>query len=304
MRVRTIGALLLCLCVAAAAAAQSKGNGRINGKILDDQGKPAANVQVRATHAGDSLILEAKSNDKGEWSMQNMAAGQWNFEFIKEGFDPQRVQVQIADNRNPPIEIKLTKAVDPNVELQAEMKKAAALQQEGKTADARKIIEDLLAKYPTVYRLHAFLATSYEAEKNYDKAIEHMKIVTEKEPADLDLKMYLAELLTAKGDRAEAQKILDSVDMTQVKDATVFINIAIGSINAGKGDEAVALLDKVSKQFPTRADIFYYRGRANITSKKMVEAKADLEKFVAMAAPDARELADAKKLLEQLKDVK
>ena len=34
------------------------------------------------------------------------------------------------------------------------------------------------------------------------------------------------------------------------------------------------------------------------------EAKADLEKFVSIAAPDARELPDAKKLLEQLKDAK
>jgi predicted Zn-dependent protease len=305
-KVRTFGLILLCLCFAAAAAAQSKGNGRINGKILDDQGKPAPNVQVRATRAGDALVLEAKTNDKGEWSMQNMVAGQYNFEFVKDGFDPQRVQVQVADNRNPPIEMKLTKvvAVDPNVELQEGMKKAAALQQEGKNADARKIIEDLLAKYPAAYRLNAFIATSYEAEKNYDKAIEHMKIVTEKEPTDIDLKMYLAELLTAKGDKVEAQKILDAVDMTQVKDATVFINMAIGSINAQKGDEAVALLDKVSKQFPTRADVYYYRARANIVSKKMAEAKADLEKFISMAAPDARELADAKKLLEQLKDVK
>ena len=36
----------------------------------------------------------------------------------------------------------------------------------------------------------------------------------------------------------------------------------------------------------------------------MPEAKADLEKFVAVAPPDARELPDAKKILEQLKTVK
>jgi hypothetical protein len=36
----------------------------------------------------------------------------------------------------------------------------------------------------------------------------------------------------------------------------------------------------------------------------MAEAKADLEKFVSMAPPDSPQLADAKKLLEQLKDVK
>jgi len=116
--------------------------------------------------------------------------------------------------------------------------------------------------------------------------------------------MYLAELLTVKGDKAEAQKLLDSVDMAQVKDPTIFLNMAIAGINGGKADEAIAILDKVAKAFPTRADIVYYRGRANIAAKKMPEAKADLEKFVSMAPPDSPQLADAKKLLEQLKDVK
>jgi predicted Zn-dependent protease len=300
-------ALLFCALVPAHAAAQPKGNGRINGKILDDQGKPAPNVQIRAQKTDDALILEAKTNDKGEWNLQGLTAGQYNFEFIKEGFDPQRMQVQIAENRNPPIEMKLTKAapaVDPNVEIQAEMKKAMELQQGGKLVEARQIIEGLLKKYPSAFRLNAFLASTYEAEKNYDKAIEAIRIVIEKEPADVDLKLYLAELLNAKGEKDEAQKILDAIDLATVKDPVMFINLAISSINAGKGDEAVALLDKLAKYFPTRADLHYYRARANITSKKMVEAKADLEKFISMAAPDARELPDAKKLLEQLKDVK
>jgi Tfp pilus assembly protein PilF len=303
--------LIVGLSVAAfssvAVSAQQKGNARINGKILDDQGKPAPGVAVRATKTGDALIMEAKTNEKGEWTLQGLTTGQWNFEFHKEGFDPQRMQVQIADNRNPPVEMKLTKAapaVDPNVEIQGEMKKAVELQKAGKVAEARKVVEDVIVKYPAAYRLHAFVATTYESEKNLDKAVEHMRIVVEKEPTDIDLKLYLAELLAAKGDKAEAQKILDSIDMTQVKDPTMFINQAIGSINAGQADEAVAMLDKLAKQFPTRADLHYYRARANIVGKKLVEAKADLEKFISMAPPDARELADAKTLLEKLKDVK
>ena len=57
-------------------------------------------------------------------------------------------------------------------------------------------------------------------------------------------------------------------------------------------------------QFPTDNSLYYYRGRALIAAKKLPEAKADLEKYVAAAPADARELADAKKILEQLKDVK
>ena len=298
--------ILLCILLAASTSARAQGNARINGKILDDQGKPAAAVLVRAMKAGEAAPKEARTNDKGEWRIEGMATGSWNFEFLKDGFDPQRMSVEIT-NRNPPIDMKLTKAapaVDPNVELQEGMQKAVELQKGGKIPEARKIIEDLIAKYPPAFRLNAYVASTYEAEKNFDKAIEHMKIVVEKEPADIDMKTYLAELYTMKGDKVEAQKVLESIDMTQVKDPTLFINSAISSINAGRADEALATLDKIYKQFPTQSNILYYRARAHIVAKRMVEAKADLEKFVSSAAPDARELPDAKKLLEQLKDVK
>jgi len=298
--------ILLCILLAASTSARAQGNARINGKILDHQGKPAAGVLIRAVKAGEATAKEARTNDKGEWRIEGMATGSWNLEFLKEGFDPQRMSVEVT-NRNPPIDMSLTKAapaVDPNVELQEGMQKAVELQKGGKIPEARKIIEDLIAKYPPAFRLNAYVASTYEIEKNFDKAIEHMKIVVEKEPADIDMKTYLAELYSMKGDKVEAQKVLDSIDMTQVKDPTLFINSAISSINAGKADEAIATLDKIYKQFPTQSNILYYRARAYIVAKKMVEAKADLEKFVSSAAPDARELPDAKKLLEQLKDVK
>jgi tetratricopeptide (TPR) repeat protein len=97
---------------------------------------------------------------------------------------------------------------------------------------------------------------------------------------------------------------MNALDITKVKNPLPFINASISLINESKTDEAIAMLDKVAGQFPTQAETYYYRGRAYVAAKKMPEGKADLEKFVAMAAPDARELPDAKKILEQLKDAK
>jgi predicted Zn-dependent protease len=292
--------------VAAVAAAQVRGSARIGGKVVDDQGQPAADVEISAVKKGESMVLRAKSNAKGEWSIPGMAAGEWNLEIVKAGYDPQKITVQVSEmDRNPAIDVKLTKpAPDPNAELQAELKKAQAMQQAGQHAEARKIFTDLLAKHPNVYQLNGYIAATYDAEKNYAKAIEHIKIMSDKEPANVDLKMALAELMVTSGDKEGGHKILDAIDMTQVKDPVLFINQAIDSLNAGKTDQAIAELEKVMKQFPTRADVYYYRAQAYVRAKKLVEAKADVEKFLSMAAPDARELADAKKLLEQLKTVK
>ena len=68
-RARNAALILLCVLLAASASAQSKGNASINGKILDDQGKPAAAVLVRALKVGESTPKEQKTNDKGEWKL-------------------------------------------------------------------------------------------------------------------------------------------------------------------------------------------------------------------------------------------
>ena len=71
--------ILLCILLATSTSALAQGNARINGKILDDQGKPAAAVLIRAIKAGEATAKEARTNDKGEWRIEGMATGSWNF---------------------------------------------------------------------------------------------------------------------------------------------------------------------------------------------------------------------------------
>jgi Flp pilus assembly protein TadD len=112
--------------------------------------------------------------------------------------------------------------------------------------------------------------------------------------------MFHAELLMESGDKAGANAILSAIDMKDAKDPYTFINQSIYLINEKKGQEAVDLLTKLMAQFPNTNELYYYRGRAYIAAEKLDEARADLEKFVALA-PNAKETADAKKILEQLK---
>ena len=151
--------------------------------------------------------------------------------------------------------LKPAPKVDPNVEINGQVQKAAQLAQEGKFADARKIYEDLLVKYPSIYQLEGFIARTYAAESQPAKALEHLKIAMEKEPNDVDLKLLHADLLIESGDKAGARAILDAVDITKVKDPYPFMNAAITLINEKKGAEAIALLTKLLAQFPNQNEI-------------------------------------------------
>ena len=100
---------------------------------------------------------------------------------------------------------------DPMVDINAQLQNAATLAQSGKIPEARKIYEDLLAKYPKVYQLEGFIARTYAAENNIPAAMEHLKVNLEKEPDNVDLKLLQAELLMESGDKAGAKALRDAI---------------------------------------------------------------------------------------------
>jgi tetratricopeptide (TPR) repeat protein len=305
---RAFVALIAAVLLASSAIAQSRGDARLSGKVVDEQGQPVADVVVKAQMTGRTDILTGKSDKKGEWRINGVANGEWRVELGKPGLDVAIEMVEVRGDSAPALNVTMKKPapkVDPMVEINAELARAATVAQAGKVPEARKIYEDLLAKYPSIYQLEGFIARTYAAEDNVPQALAHLKLNLEKEqspPALLELKLFQAELLMQSGDKAGAKAILDTIDMTQVKDPGQFtyINHAINLINEKKGLEAAELLTKLMAQFPTTSELYYYRGRAYVAAEKLVEARADFEKFVSLA-PTAKEAADAKKILEQIK---
>lgn len=298
---RSIAFMLCVLAIAAVAVAQNKGKGQISGKVLDEQGQPIQDVQVAAVQKGDNKPVGAKTNKKGEWTIKNLAAGDWTVHFGKEGLEEKVFPVTLGEaEKAAPMAVTLGKYVDPNTILQAEAQKAADLFQKKQYPEARKVYEDLLAKFPAVYQIHPMIARTYAAENNFAKAVEHMRIVVDKEPANADNRLFLGELLLEQGNKDEARKLIEGTDIAQSKDPYPFLNIAITLINEKKPAEALAILDKVVAKFPDQPEVYYYRGRGNLAAEKMDAAKADLEKFVSMAPMDSKEAADAKNILAQL----
>lgn len=304
-RLRTVPALFVALAMATSVLAQSRGTLRITGRVLDEAGQPLADVQVRAAKKGEAQpeVFTAKTNGKGEYSLNGLAAGDWILEAMKEGVGVKEASATLREDvRTTTVDFTIAKPVpkvDPNVEIVAEDKRAIDLARAGKIPEARKVYEDLLQKYPTVHQLHERIAMMYATEGNSAKGLEHIKIALEKEPENATYKALYGELLIDSGDIATAQKVLDTVDLTKVQEPRAFTNLAINHINAGKHAEAIDLLTKLIAQFPNEKPLLYYRGRAYIVATKLPEAKVDLEAFLA-AAPNAPQAADAKKLLEQL----
>ena len=319
-KVRLIGwrAVLLSVCsvfsvatplLAVASPAQDwRGVGRIGGKVLDEEtGKPIEGVTVKAMlPRSDNRGPESKSNSKGDWAIGGVASGSWNIDFIKDGYETRSLSVPISEGGGGrPMEIRLKRKAAPvedaNAVIKAELTRAAALMNDKKFAEARGIYEGLSAKHPEVKQFRPLIARAYYGEGNKAAAIEQLRKASAEDTDNIEVRILLGSILMDEGKADEAREVLASVDASKVTDPAILINAGIALINEKKHAEAVPWFDKAITAFPQHADGYYYRGIANVTLGKVVEAKADLEKYVSIAPKDAPELETAKRILASLK---
>ena len=147
MAVVLIGVLALSVVT----AAQDRGKTKAQGKVVDEQGQPLGDVIIAAVLNGtDKPFQQTKSNNKGEWKVENLAAGKWKIYFGgKQGLEEKSVDLEVGESGTLTVpDVKLGKPVDHDAVISAEIQNAAKMLQERNAAGARKIYEDLLAKYP------------------------------------------------------------------------------------------------------------------------------------------------------------
>jgi len=130
------------LLIADGVQAQSgaaRGRGRIRGIVTDTQGNPLESVLVRFTSNRLQTSFELRTNNKGEWVAAGIAGGQWNIDFIKDGFMQKNISTSVSTVvYNKPIELSLEKtdAGQPKV-------KGSELVQEGNKLRTHKTMAAL-----------------------------------------------------------------------------------------------------------------------------------------------------------------
>ncbi|MBI1875055.1 MAG: tetratricopeptide repeat protein [Acidobacteria bacterium] len=297
--------LAVTLVFSGVSSAQAwRGMGRMAGKVTDEGGAPIEGVTVKVYQPEAKGGTEVKTNKRGEWVIGGIARGGWQVDFLKNGYEPRQITVEVDElNSNPPIALSLKKVApqaDPNVELRDDLERAAGLMNQKKYAEARAVYQTLLEKYPQAHQLHPLIARTYYGENQFEKSIEHLRIALEKDPDNVEVRLLLGNILVERGNAEEGKQLLATIDDSKVKDPTTFLNVGIVLLNQNKPAEAQTYFEKTIKLFPTYPDAYYYRALAHLQTGNTDAAKADLRKFLEMA-PNAPEAATATKILEQLK---
>jgi tetratricopeptide (TPR) repeat protein len=299
--------LAAVLALAAPAGAQDwKGTGRLEGRVLDPDGKPVPDAVVKLAlpaRGGGGTTL--KTDKKGRWAIGGVAAGTWNIDVEASGFTAKKVSATLAGeaDRVPPIEVKLERAAaqGPPPEVVAALHAGDDAYKAGRYADARAEYEKLLGLRPDLAKpLHMQIARCYGQEGNVAKELEHLQPLLDADPTDQSLRLLMAQEALKGGLLDRGQELLRGVDDATVKDPNIYFNIAALLLNQQKAEAAVPYLSRAVALDPSFVDGYFQRGLANLQLGKIAEARADLQKVVELA-PDSPQAATAKKGLEQLK---
>ncbi len=304
------------LLIATVAWAQDwRGNGRLMGKVVDEQGKPLQGVVVSASlPAYHGILAQGKSDKKGEWSIDDVGEGNWDLVLEMKGYVTAKATADVDDSgRTSPVRTTLKKAFDPNEFIQAEGEKANALMEQKKYAEARAIYEGIVAKVPEVsVQVQQFIARTYYLEGKPDKAAEILKASLAKDPTSVPAKLLLVGVLLESGNTDEAGQILKGVDEATITDSTIYSNFGLALLKKHKMTEALPYFDKATTRFPQAPEAYYYRALALVELvnaqkdpkdperiARIGQIKADLTKYQQLA-PNSPASEDVKKLLDQV----
>jgi tetratricopeptide (TPR) repeat protein len=300
-------ALLVAIAVALATPALAqdwKGLGRMEGRVLDADGKPiaGATVTLNLPERGGGATLT--TDKKGHWALGGIASGSWQIDFQAPGYAVKKVSISLPTeaSRLAPVEVKLDKAAPagPPPEVRAALEKGDEAFKAGRYAEARAEYEKLLALRPEVAdTLNRQIAYTYSREENYAKAVEYLEKAIQSDPSDVSLKLIAAQEALRGKMLDKGLALLKGVDDSSIKDPEVFYNVAALLLNAQKPEEAINYLTKAVTVDPSYADGYFQRGLAYLGLQKTAEAKADFKKVIELA-PTGAQAETAKKALAQI----
>ena len=163
----------------------------------------------------DKPFQQAKTNNKGEWRVQNLVAGKWKFYFGgKQGLEEKTVDADVGESGTVTVpEVKLAKARRSRRGDQRRDSEGRRPDADRQPAEARKIYQALLDKYPQAQpafraQVMGAIAQTYMAENQAPQAIEQLKKATEADPSNVDLQLAYGEILMQANQRAEGEKVL------------------------------------------------------------------------------------------------
>ncbi|MFO7732427.1 MAG: tetratricopeptide repeat protein [Candidatus Aminicenantes bacterium] len=306
--------LIISLASASALAQAGRGQARLNGVVLDLEGKPVAGATVTMQFGETGVVFDTATDKKGVWSIIGLGTGTWTVTATAPGFLPVSEQVYVRQlEANPRLTIRLEKEAAGSGIVQdeasfADLEQGNKFFEEGKYDSALTMYEEFLKKNPGAYQVYLNIGDCHREKGDNDKAIEVYNTLLENAEADLAggktmkakglAAIGLCYLRQGKFDQAQ-DYFMRSIEVAP-EDELLPYNVAEIYFSNQDIDRAQKYFEMAIQIKPEWPDPYLRLAYVFLNKADMAKAAENLEKFIALE-PDTPRTEQAKSILESIK---
>jgi len=304
MKKKALFVFFFLVIASLSAFAQSyRGQGRLTGVVLDQDGKPIEGVKVKLFSVKGAAGFELTTDAKGEWKAIYIRGGGWDLDFEKIGYAPKKISVQIQESfQNPPVETRLKKIEGLIIsdELKAALKQGNQLFAEKKYEEAVAVLAALVAKNPDAYVINKNIGNCYFELQRYDQAEEYYRKVLDKEPANAEIMLLVGNCLANRGETEKAMEWYAKIEFDKITDPNVLFNIGTAFYRQSKFEESLKYYRRSVELKSDFLDGIYQVGLTYISLQNNAEAVKVFEQYLKLDA-DSPKASQVRNFLEYLR---
>jgi tetratricopeptide (TPR) repeat protein len=314
MRINSHCCLAAALLLAASISIQAqegRGNGRLTGTIVDEDGKALENATITLKYMEFNNTRQTQSNAKGQWGFLALGKGTVQVTGEIEGYPSSTTQQLISGAaKNPEIHIVIKKVpavvADPNRDA---ILNAHEKFDQRKYEEALTLYEEFAQKNPANYQIGIYIANCKNELGEYEEALagfEKVLVEVTKETPDLKGNATAALAYAGIGDvylRQEKFKLAvenfqRSIDI-QPRDPILPYNVAEIMFSRNKPEEAEKYYRMAIQIKPEWPKPYLKLAYVAMNLGAMDKAVEYLKKFVEIGTAEAN-FAEGKALLDLL----
>jgi len=284
-------ALILFFLAVPAFSQGWRGQGRLTGVVLDQDGRPLGGVKVKLFSLRGQSGFELVTDAKGEWKANYIRGGGWNLDFEKAGYAPKRITTNIQEvTNNPPLEIRLQKVEGLVItdELRKALNEGNKLYEENRLEEAIAIYENLLAQNPDLYILNKNIGNAYFKLEKYDVAEKYYQKILDQEPGNAEALLLIGNCYANRGQNEKAMEYYGRIEFEKISDPTVLFNLGSQFYSQSRLDEALKYYRRAVEIKKDFLDAIYQLGLTHIALGQYTEARETLENYLKLDSASGR----------------
>ncbi len=312
---------------------------QVSGKVLDQNGKPLAGVQVVYTSLTNARSYKYRTDRNGEFAGVGLPDDNYQVElFSADGQNLHQAKTSVTANPGSrSLRVDLSKESPSRPTLSKEQIEALKKQNEKATnsnaliqqandamnarnwQQAKPPLQQLIAADPTQWQFYSALGDCLLNTGRYDQAIENyqkgIQTAESNSAVDPQKKAGVSKMLTNEGNaylklhrNTEAVAAYTKAASMDPNPGVAYFNLCATQFNAGNMDDAIAACEKAIAADPTKADAYFIKGSAMYGNGKIDAANKyvvppgtieALNKYLELA-PNGSHAADVIAMLEAL----